>query len=60
MKSPDIVAGALLVDGKADLAAAQGVRDRVEVLTLAPSAPGEYSAEATDPALSNLLRAFSE
>lgn len=32
-----------------------------EVLTLAPSAPSEYAAEGnTDPALSNLLRAFSE
>ena len=32
-----------------------------QTLTLAPSAPSEYDAEGdTDPALSNLLRAFSE
>ena len=38
----------------------QGLQVNEEVLTLAPSAPGEYAAEGTDPALSNLLRAFSE
>ena len=46
--------------GELDGLKGQGLQVNEEVLTLAPSAPGEYSAEATDPALSNLLRAFSE